>query len=48
MIAFLLEKYSSDGSLSPQVRGMIHEDVKNNMAIKIQTLIQSAYLNDDI
>jgi len=47
MIGFLLKKYTTDGSLDREVVALIHEEVKNTMAVKIQTLIQSAYLNDD-
>jgi len=47
MIGFLLKKYTADGSLDREVVALIHEEVKNTMAEKIQTLIQSAYLNDD-
>jgi hypothetical protein len=35
MISFLLEKYSSDGSLNQEACSMIHEEVKNSMALKI-------------
>ena len=48
MIEYLLQSAQSQGSLPEQIISAIHEEVRSQMESKMQSLIQCAYLNDDL